>query len=103
MRDAVLDAGSTRRIPFLIPVPRSVRTLRATVSSQGVPAGSLDIELRPMTTTSRLVAGVSSELSLDGLSALASGAGSLRVVYPRVDDLPGELGRIRCGGCGHRP
>ena len=30
-----------------------------------------------MTTTSRLVAGISSELSLDGLSALASGDGSL--------------------------
>lgn len=88
VRDAVLDAGSTRRIPFLIPVPRSVRTLRATVSSRGVPAGGLDIELRPLTTTSRLVAGISSELSLDGLSALASGDGSLRVVYPRVDDLP---------------
>jgi hypothetical protein len=87
-RDVVLDAGSTRRIPFLIPIPRSVRMLRATVASQGVTAGSLDIELRPMTTTSRIIAGISSELSLDGLSALPGSAGALRVVYPRVDDLP---------------
>jgi len=88
VREAALDAGSTRRIPFLIPIPRSVRTLRATVSSQGITAGSLEIELRSMTTSSRIVAGISSELSLDGLSALAGSAGMLRVVYPRVDDLP---------------
>jgi hypothetical protein len=87
-RDVVLDAGSTRRIPFLVPIPRSVRMLRATVSSKGVTAGSLDLELRPLTTTSRIIAGISSELSLDGLSALPGSAGSLRVVYPRVDDLP---------------
>jgi hypothetical protein len=87
-REAVLDAGSTRRIPFLIPIPRSIRTLRATVVSQGVAASSLNLELRPMTTTSRIIAVISSELSLDGLSALPGGSGSLRVVYPRVDDLP---------------
>jgi hypothetical protein len=87
VREAVLDAGSTRRFPFVIPVPRDVRTLHASVVSQGAVAGSLDVELRPLTTTSRIVAAVSSDLSLDGLAALG-GAGTLRVVYPRVDDLP---------------
>jgi hypothetical protein len=86
-QEAILDAGSTRRFPFVIPVPRNVRMLRATVTSQGVEAGSLEVELRPMTTTSRIIAGISSELSLDNLSSLG-GAGSFRVVYPRVDDLP---------------
>ena len=79
--------GSTRRFPFLIPVPRNVRTLRATVSSAGSELGSVQIELRQLATTSRIIAGISSELSLDSLSALGS-AGAVRVVYPRLDDLP---------------
>ncbi|MGO9308591.1 MAG: hypothetical protein ACLQDL_06165 [Spirochaetia bacterium] len=87
IKDAVLDAGATRRVPFLVPIPRSMRALRATVTSAGVREGSLDIEPRPLAATSRLIAGISSELSLDGLTALAGGSG-VRVVYPRVDDLP---------------
>jgi hypothetical protein len=87
-REAVLDAGSTLRFPFVIPVPRDVRTLQLTVTSGGAQVGSLEVGLRPLTTSSRLVAGISSDLSFDGLSALGGSAGALRVVYPRVDDLP---------------
>lgn len=87
-REAVLDAGSTRRFPFVIPLPRDVRTLQAAVTSQGTEVGSLQVELRPLSTASRIVAGISSDLSLDSISALGGSAGSLRVVYPRVDDLP---------------
>jgi hypothetical protein len=87
-QETILDAGTTRRIPFLVPIPRSALSLKATVSSQGVDVGGLEVELRPMTTTARIVAGVSSDLSLDGLSALPGSSGTLRVVYPRVDDLP---------------
>jgi hypothetical protein len=86
-RDAVLDAGSTRRFYFVIPVPRNVRNLRATVTSGGVLVGRMEMAVRPFTTASRLIAGISSDLSLDNLSALG-GSGALRVVYPRVDDLP---------------
>ena len=86
-QEMVLDAGSTRRIPFVIPVPRNVRTLRATVTASGSELGSLEVELRQLSTTSRIIAGISSELSLDALTALG-GAGAVRVVYPRVDDLP---------------
>jgi hypothetical protein len=86
-QEAILDAGTTRRFPYVIPVPRSVRRLQATVTSRGVEVGSLDMDLRHLTTTSRIIVGISSELSLDNLAALGS-AGSLRVVYPRVDDLP---------------
>jgi len=87
-REAVLDAGSTRRFPFVIPLPRDVRALQAAVTSQGTEVGSLHAELRPLATASRIVAGISSDLSLDSISALGGSAGSLRVVYPRVDDLP---------------
>ena len=86
-QEMVLDAGSTRRIPFVIPVPRNVRTLRATVTASGSELGSLEVELRQLSTTSRIIAGISSELSLDALTALG-GEGAVRVVYPRVDDLP---------------
>jgi hypothetical protein len=87
-QETILDAGATRRIPFVLPIPRSVRTLRATVSSQGIDVGGLDVELRPMTTAGRIVIGISSELSLDGLTALPGNSGTLRVAYPRLDDLP---------------
>jgi hypothetical protein len=88
IRDAVLDAGSTRRFSFVIPVPRNVQNLRATVTSGGVLVGGMEMAVRPLTTASRLIAGISSDLSLDNLSALGGSAGALRVVYPRVDDLP---------------
>ena len=87
-RPALLDAGSTLRFPFIVPVPRNVRALHASVTSSGKEVGSLDVELRPLTTSSRLIAGISSDFSFDGLSALGGAAGALRVVYPRVDDLP---------------
>ncbi len=86
-REAVLDEGATRRFPFVIPLPRNTRTLRARVTSRGVEVGSLDIETRSLTIASRLVAGISSDFSLDSVAGLGS-EGSLRVVYPRVDDLP---------------
>jgi hypothetical protein len=88
IREAVLDAGSTRRFPFVIPFPRDVRALHAAVTSQGRQVGSLEVELRPLSTDSRIVVGISSDLSLDFISALGGNAESLRVVYPRVDDLP---------------
>src|SRR5208283_530468 len=69
-QEAILEAGATRRIPFIVPIPRSARTLRASVSSRGVEVGSLDVELRPMTTAGRIVAAVSSELSLDSLATV---------------------------------
>jgi hypothetical protein len=94
-QEAVLDAGATRRIAFTVPLPRSARSLQASVTSGGVVVGSLGVELRPMTTPGRIIAVVSSELSLDGLATVtgssesaSGGATPGRVVYPRVDDLP---------------
>ncbi|MGA2614907.1 MAG: hypothetical protein ABSG38_15830 [Spirochaetia bacterium] len=87
-REAVLDEGATSRFPFVIPLPRNVRAVHASVTSQGVEVGSLDIETRSLTTQSRIVVGISSDLSLDAVSALGGSDGSLRVVYPRLDDLP---------------
>src|SRR5512147_765287 len=58
-QEIILDAGATRRIPFLVPLPRSARFLRATVMSRGVEIGGLEIELRPMTTTGRIIACIS--------------------------------------------
>ena len=69
-QETILDAGETRRIPFVVPIPRGVRALQGNVSSQGVEVGSLEVELRPMTTAGRIVAAVSSELSFDSLSGL---------------------------------
>ena len=92
-QEAILDEGATRRIAFIVPIPRSVRSLQASVTTRGVEVGSLEVKLRPMTTPGRILAAVSSELSLDSLAA-APGASSPgtsapgRVVYPRVDDLP---------------
>jgi len=87
-REAVLDEGSTRRFPFVVPLPRSVRSVHASVTSQGVEVGSLDVDTHSLTTPSRLIAGISGDYSLDGLSVLGGGESSLRIVYPRVDDLP---------------
>ncbi len=41
-----------------------------------------------MATSNRLVAAISSDLSLDYLSGLSDGTGELHVAYPRIDDLP---------------
>jgi hypothetical protein len=87
-REAVLDAGATRRFSFVIPFPRDVRTLQAVVTSQGALVGTYELDLRQLSTTSRIIAGITSDLSLDSLAAIGGSTGSVRVVYPRVDDLP---------------
>jgi hypothetical protein len=87
-REAVLDEGSTSRLPFIIPFPHNIRTIHAAVSSGAVEVGSLDIEPRSLIVAGRIVVGVASDLSLDVISALGGSEGSLRVVYPRMDDLP---------------
>ena len=87
-REAVLDEGATSRFPFVIPLPRNVRAVHASVTSQGVEVGSLDIETRSLTTQSRIVVGISSDLSLDAVSALggdyARDGRSVTVVVRRV-------------------
>jgi len=87
-REAVLDEGATRRFSFVVPLPRSVRSVHASVTSRGAEVGSPDVDTRSLTTPSRLIAGISSDYSLDSLSALGGRDDTLRVVYPRVDDLP---------------
>jgi len=87
-RDTILDAGATRRLPFVTPFPRDVRALQAVVTAQGAEVGRLDTDLRALSTPGRIVAAITSDLSFDGLSALGGSAGALRVVYPRLDDLP---------------
>ncbi len=85
-RNAHLAGQGTRRFSFLVPIPADARMLVARVSSAGAELARQDIDLRPMTTAGRLIAGISSDLSLDGLAAVSGGAS--RVVYPRMDDLP---------------
>ena len=87
-RDTVLDAGATRRLSFIIPFPRDVSTLQAVVRSQAAELGRFQADLRPLATPNRIVAGISSDLSFDGLSVIGGSASPLRVVYPRLDDLP---------------
>ena len=87
-RDTVLDAGATRRLPFIIPFPRDVYSLEAVVKSPATELGSFKTDLRPLVTPNRILAAVSSDLSFDGLSAVGGTASPLRVVYPRLDDLP---------------
>ena len=88
-REAALDEGSTSRFPFVVPLPRNARALRAAVASQGVEIGSVEIDPRSLVEADRIIVGISSDLSLDAVSALGAGEGySARVVYPRVDDLP---------------
>jgi hypothetical protein len=87
-RQAFLPGGATRRIPFVVPMARGVRSLRVAVSSNGAEVARQEMDLRTLATTDRLVAGISSELSLDMVSALSSPNEAVRLVYPRVDDLP---------------
>jgi len=87
-RTAVLDESSTTRLPFVIPIPRNVHAIHATVTAADAQVGSLDVDPRSLTEAGRIVVGVASDLSLDGISALGGSDGSLRVAYPRIDDLP---------------
>jgi hypothetical protein len=87
-REAFLPGGATRRIPFVIPIARGARSLRVAVSSKGVEIARQEVDLRSVAITDRLVAGISSELSLDMVSALSDPNDAVRLVYPRVDDLP---------------
>jgi hypothetical protein len=87
-RETVLDEGSTSRLPFVIPLPRNVRAVHATVSSGVAEVGSLDVDPHSLIVAGRIIVGIASDLSLDSIAALGGSDGSLRVVYPRVDDLP---------------
>lgn len=87
-RETLLADGATRRLPFLIPVPSDARSLTVSVTSDGTELARQDVDLRSQTTTDRLVAGISSELTLDALAGLSDGTGAVRLVYPRIDDLP---------------
>ena len=87
-RTALLSPGGTRRIPFVIPVRRDERTLRVRVVSRGVEIAHDDVDLRSIGSPDRLVAAVASEISLDALAGLSEPGSAVRIVYPRVDDLP---------------
>lgn len=87
-RKAFLPGGATRRVPFVIPIARGARSLRVAVSSKGVEIARQEVDMRSVATTDRLVAAVSSELSLDMVSSLSEPGNAVRLVYPRVDDLP---------------
>ena len=83
-------AGGLRRLPFVFPLTQDARSLAVTVSSDGTTLARTEVDLHAAATTERLVAGISSTLSLDALADLSAGA--LRVVYPRIDDLPDSWG-----------
>jgi hypothetical protein len=87
-REALLSGGATRRIPYVIPLPRGARSLEVSVSSAGAELAHEEVDLRSVSTSDRLVAAVSSELTLDTLAGLSTGGAAVRTVYPRVDDLP---------------
>lgn len=87
-RQTFLPGGATRRIPFVVPIARGARSLKVSVSFQGAEIARQEVDLRSLATTDRLVAGISSELSLDMVSALSGPNEAVRLVYPRVDDLP---------------
>jgi hypothetical protein len=87
-RTVLLPAGATRRIPFVIPVRRDERSLRVRVLSRGVEIARDDVDLRSVGGPDRLVAAVAGDLSLDSLAGLSEPGSAVRVVYPRVDDLP---------------
>jgi hypothetical protein len=88
VRDLLLAGGATRRIPLTVPFPRDARALVLTVSTQEEELTRDEVDLRSVVTTDRVIAAISSELSLDALSGLSANGDALRVVYPRVDDLP---------------
>ncbi len=86
-------AGGLRRLPFVFPFPRDSRSLVVTVSSEGTTLAKTEVDLHASATSEEhLVAGISSTLSLDALAGLSPDAGAVRVVYPRVDDLPDSWG-----------
>jgi hypothetical protein len=87
-REAILAGGATKRVFFVVPMPRDARTLVVSVSSSAGVLSRQEIELHPMVTTDRLVAVVSSELAFDALAGLGQGTDAVRLAYPRLDDLP---------------
>ena len=87
-RQAFLPGGATRRIPFVVPILRGARSLTIAVSSNDVEVARQEVDLRALATSDHLVAGISSELSLDMVSGLSGPDAPVRLVYPRVDDLP---------------
>jgi hypothetical protein len=87
-RQAFLPGGATRRIPFVVPILRGARSLKIAVLSRGVEIAREEMDLRALATSDHLVAGISSELSLDMVSGLSGPDARVRLVYPRVDDLP---------------
>ncbi len=92
-RHEVFAAGGLRRLSFVVPVPSDARTLTASVlDAAGQRLAGADVDLREAAVPDRLVAAVSSTLSLDALAGLSGTSGAVRVVYPRVDDLPDSWG-----------
>jgi hypothetical protein len=87
-RESVLGGGATRRLSFLVPLPSDVRSLDLIVSSRGVELTRQRVDLRAQVTRDRIVAVIASELALDSIAGLSDAAGDVRVVYPRIDDLP---------------
>jgi len=87
-RAVALAADATRRISFVIFVPRDPRTLTASVNEGGTVLVRQEVDLRPLVTTDRLVAAISSDASLDALAGLSDETVATRVTYPRIDDLP---------------
>lgn len=93
LRHETFAAGGLRRLPFVVPVPPEARTLTVTVlGPAGEVVATTEADLRAVAVPDRLVAAVSSSLSLDALAGLSTAGGAVRVVYPRVDDLPESWG-----------
>ena len=87
-RQGVLGGGATHRLSFLVPLPADARLLDLSVSSQGVELARQSVDLRPQMTRDRIIAAIAGELSLDSIAGLSDDTGNVRVVYPRIDDLP---------------
>jgi hypothetical protein len=87
-RSADLGPGASRRLAFVVPVSRGAKSLSVSVRSAGAEVTRQEVALRPLVSSSRFIAVVSADLSLDSLSGLSDSSGSVRVVHPRLDDLP---------------
>ena len=85
-------AGGLKRLPFIVPVPPEARALQVTVTAGAETLAEADVDLRSAATPDRLVAAVSSTLSLDSLTGMSTTGNAVRVVYPRLDDLPDAWG-----------
>jgi hypothetical protein len=82
-RAVSLPARSRRRFSFAAPVAASPRPAVARLMADGREMARLEIDLRPVTVSDRIVVAVSSELAFDFLAQ--EGA---RVVYPHPENLP---------------